>query len=340
MKPSASTPLISVVVPVHNARPYLQRCFNALQQQTYTHLEVLFVDDASTDGSYEECCRLCAADPRFRTLHLPTNAGAGDTRRHGIEASTGALIGFVDADDLPEPALYETLHRVLEQAGADIACCNAYYAYENGCRGPVFKPDDQVVSLTPKEALLRMHRHDGIGYSLWDKLFRRDIVLRTPMHTQPFEDQAVLPHYFHAARRIALCSLPLYNYFQHEGSLMHGRFDAQKEYAGFVLYYQETKLLEREYGVQGLNTVVKKGVHYLNLLCLLPPTPQTAELYRLTVARIREYDGLRIRPFGIDLRLKRYMLLHHYAAYRRIYIAFMRFFKRAKYNKMSASQSS
>lgn len=330
MKTSAS-PLISVIVPVYNARPYLQRCFEALQHQTYTHLEVLFVDDCSTDGSYEECLRLCQTDLRFRTLRMSTNSGAGDVRRTGIEQSTGELIGFVDADDLPERELFATLQQTLSETGADIACCNAFYALEGGRRWPIFPTDDRVVTLTPGEALLRMHRHDTIGYSLWDKLFRRDIVLSTPLRTQPFEDQAALPYFFHTAQRIALRLIPLYNYMQHEESLMHGSFNIHKEFAGFELYYRETRMLERDYGVTGLNTVVKKGVHYLNHLCLVSPTPKTEELRRRVTACIREYDEVRIRPYSLGLRLKRYLLLNHYNAYRRVYAGFMRLLKPAKY---------
>ena len=329
--------LISVVVPVYNVRPYLQRCFESLRQQTYTHLEVIFVDDCSTDGSYEECLRLCTGDHRFRVLRQPANSGAGDARQRGIEAAAGTWIGFADGDDLAEPELFATLHRMAEQTGADIACCNAFYAFEDGRKRPIFPPSDTVISLTPKEALLRMHRHRGIGYSLWDKLFRRDILLQNPMHTQPFEDQATLPFYFRAARRIALCATPLYHYIQHEGSLMHGKFDARKEFTAFELFYRETRLLETEYGVQGLNTVVKKGVHFLNHLCLLPPSAQTADLYQKTSDRIHEYDGIRIRPYGLALRLKRYLLLHHYAAYRQAYLFFMRLFKPAKYRHIRAA---
>ncbi len=330
-----SCPLLSIIIPVYNARPYVRRCFEALCRQTYPRLEFLFVDDCSTDGSYEECTRICAGDPRFRVLRMPENSGAGDTRQRGIEAATGSWIGFTDCDDLPEPELYATLYRTAMQAQADIACCNAFYAYEDGRHWPIFPPGTQVTELTPREALLRMHRREGIGYSLWDKLFRREILLQVPMRSQPFEDHATLPYYFHAARRIALCPQPLYRYIQHEGSLMHGGFDARKELAGFRLFYKETQLLEKAYGITGLNTVVKKGVHYLNHLCLLPENEQVRAWRDEVATCIREYDGVPIRPYSLSLRLKRYMLLNHYATWRSMYLLFMKGFKRSKYKKMN-----
>lgn len=337
MKTSASSPLISIIVPVYNTRNYIHQCFESLRQQTLSNLEVIFVDDCSTDGSYEECLRVCATDNRFRVLRQPMNAGVGDARQRGIDAANGEWIGFADSDDTAEPELFATLYRIAEQTEADIACVNAFYTYEDGRKRPIFPPSDNVITLTPKEALLRMHRHQGIGYSLWDKLFRRNIIMQVPMHTQPFEDQATLPFYFRGARRIALCHTPLYCYTQRAGSLMHGRFNAEKELYAFNLFYKETRLLEEEYDVKTLNTVVKKGVHYLNHLCLLPSTEQTEALYRQVADRIHEYDGIRIRPYGLALRLKRYLLLHHYAAYRQAYLFFMRLFKPAKYRHIRAA---
>lgn len=334
MKANTETPLISVVIPVYNVKEYIERGFQSLRNQTYSNIEVIYVDDCSTDGSFEECIRLCATDPRFKALRMIQNSGAGNTRQYGIEQATGTYVGFVDADDFADPDMYTILYHTLAEHQADIACANAYYEYEDGSRKPIFPPSTQSVLLSTKEAIVRMHHKQGIGYSLWDKLFRRDLWLKHPMRTQPFEDHAVLPYLFQSAQRIALCSQPLYHYVQRQGSLMHSKFNAQKEFAAFMLFYHETRLLEQEYGVIGLNTVVRKGVHYLNHLCVLPLNQEHLSLYQQTVERMHEYDHLPMK-MGLILRLKRYFLLHHYNAYRKGYILFMKTFKRRRYNELN-----
>ncbi len=339
MAATSHNPLISVIIPVYNVRPYLERCFHSLTEQTYTNLEVIFVDDCSSDDSYEECVRLCATDERFHVLKQAQNGGAGHARQRGIEASTGEFIGFVDGDDFAEPDLYKELLDIIITTEADIACCNAFYAYEEGRKWPIFPPSATTEHLTSGEAQLRMHLKKGIGYSLWDKLFRRNIPEKIPMRTQPFEDHAVLPLWFREAKIIGLRLTPQYRYIQHAGSLMHSGFNAQKEFRALQLFYRDTRMLETEYGIKGLNTVVRKGVHYLNHLCLLSPSDEVEKLRLQAIALVREYDHVPLKQMGVGLRVKRWLLLNHFTGYRSLYTAFVKLFAPKKYHRMHGSAS-
>ncbi|MCM1044001.1 MAG: glycosyltransferase [Candidatus Gastranaerophilales bacterium] len=103
-------PLISVIVPVYNIIEYLPRCVRSITAQTYENLEVLLVDDGSTDGTGELCDSLGAEDARIRVFHKE-NGGSSSARNLGISQARGQYLGFVDSDDYVEPDMYERLYR-------------------------------------------------------------------------------------------------------------------------------------------------------------------------------------------------------------------------------------
>ena len=103
--------LISVIVPVYNIKDYLERCVNSILAQTYRNLEVILVDDGSTDGSGELCDTLVQQDSRIRVIHQ-ANAGSSAARNHGIRESHGEFLGFVDSDDYIAPDMYEKMYEV------------------------------------------------------------------------------------------------------------------------------------------------------------------------------------------------------------------------------------
>ena len=105
-------PLLSVIVPVYNVKDYVERCVDSIINQTYRNLEILIVDDGSTDGSGALCDVLAGRDSRIRVFHT-ANGGLSAARNVGIDAASGALIGFVDSDDWIEPDMYEFLYRLM-----------------------------------------------------------------------------------------------------------------------------------------------------------------------------------------------------------------------------------
>ena len=102
------TPLITIIVPVYNIMEYLPRCVHSITAQTYTNLEVILVDDGSTDGTGMLCDELAKEDARILVLHKE-NGGSSSARNLGLISAKGAYIGFVDSDDYVEPDLYERL---------------------------------------------------------------------------------------------------------------------------------------------------------------------------------------------------------------------------------------
>lgn len=121
--------LISVVVPVYNAERYLAACLDSLLAQTYQELEILAVDDGSTDRSYALCKEYAAKDRRVRVIHQE-NQGVGAARNTGIQNATGGYISFVDSDDYVKADYFEQLYQDMIQYCVDIVCCNLVEIYQ------------------------------------------------------------------------------------------------------------------------------------------------------------------------------------------------------------------
>lgn len=166
------TPLISVVVPVYNAEKYLEKCLDSVLQQGIRDLEIICVDDGSTDGSPELLARFAARDPRVRVVQQP-NASAGAARNHGMRYAAGTYLHFLDADDWLERGIYVRAIARLEQSGADV-CAFQYRSFHDAAgrthRCPCL-PDgkERVVSLETEPALLLYN-----AVVPWNKIYRRE----------------------------------------------------------------------------------------------------------------------------------------------------------------------
>lgn len=118
-------PLISVIIPVYNVEKYLSQCLDSVIGQTYQNLEIIIIDDGSTDNSGKMCDIYAQKDPRVQVIHQ-NNAGVSAARNMGLKTAKGAYIGFVDADDYIRPDMYEYLYQLITQDNANIAMCNWY----------------------------------------------------------------------------------------------------------------------------------------------------------------------------------------------------------------------
>ena len=115
--------LISVVVPVYNVEQYIDRCITSIEKQTYSHLQIILVDDGSTDSSGKKCDLLAKGDKRIQVIHK-TNGGLSSARNEGIKVAQGEYITFIDSDDFFQPDSIEYLYGLIKNYQADIAVGN------------------------------------------------------------------------------------------------------------------------------------------------------------------------------------------------------------------------
>ena len=209
-------PLISVVVPVYNVEGYLEKCLASLAAQTYSHMEVILVNDASDDGGGRICDAWAARDGRFQVIHLPENQGISAARNRGVSRASGSYIAFVDSDDYVERHFLETLYAALTENRGEISICG-----NEGLRlraGPA-----QVLS--PEEAARCMARRTLFLWTAWGKLFPAELAKQIPFDRQVLccEDLLFFYQVMKRVRRIAYVPDPLYHYVYREGSIInHG----------------------------------------------------------------------------------------------------------------------
>ena len=165
-----TVPRISVVVPFHNNEDLLDECLRSIAAQTFTDLEVIMVDDGSTDGSSEIAAARAAADPRFTLVQVP-NGGPGYARNRGVERATGEFLAFVDADDALPRHAYEKMLHTLEQSGSDFASGHVQRI------GPMGITVSALHARAIKGRRIGTHisRTPALFYdiSVWNKLFRK-----------------------------------------------------------------------------------------------------------------------------------------------------------------------
>jgi len=166
---------ISVIVPVYNVEAYLDRCVYSILNQTYQNLEIILIDDGSTDTSPAKCDAYAAKDGRIKVLHKP-NGGLSDARNAGLALAEGTYIGYVDSDDWIEPDMYASLYRACVDNHAQLAVCRYFEEYKDRTKAG---GNGTVVPLTREELLkiyISGHEEYVIYNSVWSKLFQRELV--------------------------------------------------------------------------------------------------------------------------------------------------------------------
>lgn len=167
-------PLITVIVPVYNILEYLSRCVHSITAQTYQHLEILLVDDGSTDGTGELCDRLGAEDERIRVFHKE-NGGSSSARNLGLVHATGEYIGFVDSDDYIESDMYELLLSAIKEYSVGVAQIGRDETDEQGNRLPnICEPPIQPEIWESRDFFRELLLHKG-DCSFCTKLIHRDL---------------------------------------------------------------------------------------------------------------------------------------------------------------------
>lgn len=211
-------PLISVIVPVYKVENYLDKCISSITQQTYTHLEIILVDDGSPDRSGEICEKWAARDDRIRVIHQ-ANAGGGAARNAALDIAKGELIAFADSDDHLAPGMLAQLARHMAPE-VDLVECG----FVSVCGDEaVFIPEAATVqTYTAEEAMAEHIRDRYFRQLLWNKLYRRKILdgVRFP-DEKGIDDEFFTYQAIGSARKLVRIDAVLYAYRQQEGSVMH-----------------------------------------------------------------------------------------------------------------------
>lgn len=208
--------MISVIVPVYNVEPYLRKCLDSVLNQTYRDLEILIVDDGSTDGSGKICDEY-RNDERVRVFHTE-NRGLSAARNYALDRSHGGYIAFIDSDDWFEVTALQSFVTNAQETAADIVACQFFQEYVD----KTVKPSGFDTEFVAKddEVLKAMVIDHKLTEDVWNKFYRASLFnsIRYP-EGMIFEDKATTYKLLQKAEKLAYTPAPLIHYRNREGSL-------------------------------------------------------------------------------------------------------------------------
>ena len=224
-----SNPKISIIVPVYNAENYLHRCVESLISQTYSNLEIILVDDGSTDRSREICMQFAENDKRIQ-YYYQNNAGAAVARNNGIDHATGEYLGFVDSDDYIDVDMYEVLiNAIIKYEAQAVQILSRRFTDD----GMIINQElidrtenDQVVTYSPDEAI----EHYLVGnHSLWSHLYDVSLFhsIRIP-EGMAGEDLAIVIPLYSQCNKVVKINQYKYNYRVNPNSVTNTPMDQRK----------------------------------------------------------------------------------------------------------------
>lgn len=219
---------ISIIVAVYNVEEYLKKSVRSLINQSYINLEIILVNDGSTDNSGKICDALSKEDSRIRVFHKD-NGGLSHARNFGLKNATGEYIAFMDSDDFVHPKMYEKLYHVLNDYNAQISVCD-YIKCNKDDDYAECNLDAQVVVLDKYEAQNTYFDDRRIMFTIApNKLFKREVVdgIFFPVG-KLHEDEFTVFKYLYTADTIVYIKEPFYNYVDREGSITSSKFDEKR----------------------------------------------------------------------------------------------------------------
>ena len=216
-----NNPKISVIVPVYQVEKYLKRCVRSIQNQTYTDIQIILVDDGAKDKSPIICDKFAEEDERIVVIHKK-NGGLSDARNAGLKVALGQYVGFVDSDDYIDPRMYEILLRQLEEDQSDIAICDYIRVDESH----TMLENKAKTSVSSKCYLREQFIDELLKYwgghfvVAWNKLYKKEIFrnLEFPFGKQ-HEDEFVFHRIIGKCTKITYVNEQLYYYVQRKGSI-------------------------------------------------------------------------------------------------------------------------
>ena len=207
---------VSIIIPLYNSENYLRKCIGSVINQTYTDIEIILINDGSTDDTGEICREYAEKDSRI--LHIDTdNRGVSSARNEGLNASTGELITFIDGDDHVEADYVEYLTDLMNAYGSDIICCQHKELPIDSDRPRIIKGSE--------ECLRQYLTSNEIFSAMWGKLFKKDLFdgISFPVGKR-YEDNYVLYKLIDRCDSITIGYLSKYHYVFHNESFMNGPF--------------------------------------------------------------------------------------------------------------------
>lgn len=249
--------LISIIVPVFNAKMYIERCVKSICRQTYSKIEIILVDDGSTDGSSDFCDQIKKKDQRIKVLHCK-NGGAASARNHGLDIARGEYIMFIDSDDYVNLELCQNLINNMKLYHSECCICG-YQIIEESKEGLCISANEKVI-FSGREAIFRRYIKEESYVNIvnpWGKLYHwsmwENLRFTSGMY---YEDLDVMPYLYLNCKKIVCIPDVGYYYVQRLGSCSNGIDTDDKRYIDslairkkHVSFFKQNGELELAYAI-------------------------------------------------------------------------------------------
>jgi len=277
------TPKVSILVPIYNVSPFIERCARSLFNQTFNDIEYIFVDDASPDNSIEILNRIIAEYPakknQIQLIHNQTNEGPASSRHKAMRIASGKYISFIDSDDYIDANMIETLYNKAITEDADIVVSDIILEYRN--HQTVVKEN---LSNNPSNHFTDMLENEVISSFSCNKLFRRAFIdqpqFKAPHSLFYFEDRYVLTKLFFYSKKIVKVDQAFYHYVQYNNQAITKNKD-QKHFENIILFWELTDefLKEKNLHTSLAHIADKQKVKSKARLLLDTPFPHLRKKY-------------------------------------------------------------
>lgn len=256
---------VSVIIPVYNAEKYIDRCILSVVNQTHIDLEIIIINDGSTDNSLKICKEWEQKDNRIKVLNK-RNTGVADTRNYGLNIAKGKYISFVDSDDFIEPNMYSEMIKLMKQNNSELCMCNFYIIDEIQKKPFIYS----TIENADKHTILKLVSESNNGITVWGKLFIRNIIgnIKFDTNISISEDVLFFYQYVDKIEKISNVKEPLYNYnIGNPNSL--SKMNSKNYITSIKAYYSINKILEKNnincrYNKQA-NSVCNYAIHKKNI---------------------------------------------------------------------------
>lgn len=263
--------LISVIVPIYNVEKYLEKSIRSIMEQTYKELEIILVDDGSSDHCPQICDQFAKEDSRVQVIHKK-NGGLSDARNKGIKHALGEYLVFIDSDDYIAPNMIEQLYQRIIWDHSDMALCNIAFVDE---KGEFLQYDSSQVedSVVDEEQFWREYYGDNHIYCVvaWNKLYSRRIFEGIQYEEgKKHEDEFIIHKIVSQCKRISFLKEKYYYYVKHPNSIMNNNFsvknlDYSEAFFNRSRYFRKNKQQElAEVNLIGSIGAMQAGYRVLN----------------------------------------------------------------------------
>ena len=301
---------ISIIIPVYNVEKYLNKCLNSVIEQTYKNIEVILIDDGSTDNSGKICDEYAKNDIRIKIIHQQ-NGGVSTARNNGLEHATGKYITFVDSDDYIEKEMIETMAKKIMKKNADIVICGVTDRdEENNIINQSLNKKENVFNNI--EAIKEMLDEKLFNCVCWAKLYKKELFRNIKFNSKIriAEDMDVLYRVFYKSNKIIQIPERLYNWTSRGDSVTKGndmsKWQDEIDVCENIIKFCEENCNEIE------DYAVKRYIR-INLTLSLNNLKEngTKENYNTLKKNLKKYDIEKNKAIRKKEKIKVKMIIYH-----------------------------